>query len=37
MYCESRNLPNGYVATASGAQELELNARTKHCSAKCEK
>ena len=26
------NSPNGYVATA-----MEINAQTKHCSAKCEK
>ena len=25
--------PNGYVATAGGVQETELNAQTKHCSA----
>ena len=30
----TRNLLNGYVVTASGVQEMELNARTKHCSAK---
>ena len=32
-----RNSPNGYVETAGGAQEMELNAQTEHCSAKCEK
>ena len=36
MYCF--NIPvTGYVATAGGVQEMELNAQTKHCSAKSEK
>ena len=30
----TRDLPNGYAATADCGQETELNARTKHCSAK---
>ena len=30
----TRYLPNGYVATAGGVQEMELNAQTKHCSAR---
>ena len=36
---DKRNLPNGYryVATSGRVQEKELNAQTKHCSAKCEK
>ena len=33
----TRNLPNGYVMTAGGVQERELNQQTKHCSAKHEK
>ena len=32
-----RNLPAGYLATASSVQEMELNTQTKHISAKCEK
>ena len=31
------NAPNGYVVTAGGVQEMELNVQTKHCSAKQEK
>ena len=31
------NLPNGYVMTAAGVQEMELNAQTKLCSVKHEK
>ena len=34
---KTRNSPNGYVATAVGVQETELNARNKHCLAKREK
>ena len=34
---EARNSPHGYVATAFGIQETELNAETKHWSAKREK
>ena len=30
---ETRNLPNGYVATAGGVQEKRLHTQTKHCSA----
>ena len=33
----TRNSPNGYVVTAGGVQQMELNAQTKSCSAKCEK
>ena len=33
----TRNLPNGYVVTAGGVQEMELNAQIKYCSAKHEK
>ena len=33
----TRNLPNNYIATASGIQMMKLNAQTKHCSAKHEK
>ena len=33
----TRNLPNGYVVTADGVQETELNAQIKLSSAKCEK
>ena len=35
---KTRNFLNGYIATAGGVQETELNAQNnKHCSAKCEK
>ena len=34
---KTRNLPNGYVVTTGGAQEMELNTQTKHYSTKCEK
>ena len=37
VFIKTRNSPNGYVATASGVQETELNTQTKHCSAKREK
>ena len=30
---KTRNLPNGYVVTAGGVQEMELNTQSKHCSA----
>ena len=35
----TRNLPNGYVATAGGVKEMELNAQTtcKYCSSIREK
>ena len=32
-----RNSKNSYVATADSVQEMELNTKTKHCSAKSEK
>ena len=31
-----RNSLNGYVLTAGGVQEMELNAQTKYCSGKHE-
>ena len=34
---KTKNLLNGYVVTAGGVQETELNTQTKHCSAKYEK
>ena len=33
----TRNLLKGYVATAGGVQEMQLNTQIKHCSAKHEK
>ena len=30
-------MSNGYVLTADGVLEIEINAQTKHCSAKGEK
>ena len=34
---KTRNLLNGYITTAGGVQEMELNTQTKHCSTKSEK
>ena len=36
-HLSTRNSPNGYFATAGRVEETELNAQTKHCSAKREK
>ena len=33
----NKKFADGYVATAGGVQEMELNAQTKHCLPKSEK
>ena len=30
LYRKTRNSPNGYVATAGGVQEMEVNTQTKY-------
>ena len=35
MHTLARNFSNGFVATAGGVHEMELNAQTKHCSTNC--